>query len=323
MPVDPIITQQGPRFPEDPRRGDVGARRRRLEAEYIDVMERFFPPRISPATTLERSVPNAYGGPPVPIRIFQPPGATTGGVFVYFFGGAWWLRSYNAPDVLDRCAHIAVQAGVTVVEVDYPLAPENPYPAAIDAGESVIQWLLTDRHGLDVEATRIALGGFSAGGNIAAALTLRLTERLPDWRIATLILEAPVLDATQRHYTPYAAPPGEFEQTRQDLAAAVQLYIQDRVTVEHPHVSPLLSEDLSAFPPTHILVGEYDILAPEAQAFAGRLLDSGVEVVSLTFSGQTHLTHALTTISAAARAWRAHVVSALLPLGWDANALRP
>lgn len=248
------------------------------------------------------------------LRVFTPAGDGPLPVLVYFFGGAWWLRTFDAADIMDACAHIAGSAGVIVVEVDYRLAPEHPYPAAVDDGEAVVRWLAGSAADLGCDPRRIAVGGQSSGANIAAALCLRLRDRQGP-AVGLQVLEVPVLDLTRSRQSDDGLEP--FVSDDDGLARAIGYYLGEGGRATDPIVSPLLAADLTGLPPALILAAELDPLRAEAMDYAERLREAGVEAVAATYTGQVHLTPSLRTLVRSGRAWRDQVAQAVREWAWD------
>ncbi|MGP3534149.1 alpha/beta hydrolase [Microbacterium sp. RD1] len=253
----------------------------------------------------------------IPIRIFRPIGASAPlPAVLYFFGGAYWMRSYETEDMLALCRRLAIEANAVVVEIDYALAPENPYPAALNEGMAVLRWMAGSggaSHGIDAE--RLAVGGISSGGGIAASLTLLARDcDGPDIRLQ--ILEVAAVDASFS-LTEHPSP----EASDEEIAAIVELqdfYFPDGVRDGDVYAVPSRAENLTGLPPALIISAEYDAIRPAGEAYAVRLRDAGVPCVSVVYGGQVHFSPALPTISAGPRAWRAQIAEAVRGLHRDA-----
>jgi len=225
-------------------------------------------------------------GQPLRVRVFFPPG--TGAkkpVLVYLHGGGWVILSPETHAKLTK--QLCVSAGVVVVSVDYRLAPEHPYPAALDDCVAAFRWVRENAARVGGDGRRIFLGGDSAGGNLTAATTLRLlaiAERPPT---ANLMI-CPVTDLDLALDSPSARKFGPGDLVLDD--AMMRFFCESyapRATWANPFVSPLRG-DLSKFPPTCVLVGTIDPLYDDGVAFAQRLLGSGVETTILSYPGMPH-----------------------------------
>jgi acetyl esterase len=239
---------------------------------------------------------------PVPVRVYRPDDETGGPVATYFHGAGWVAGDLDSHDTV--CRDIAASSGVTVVNVDYRLAPEHLFPAAHDDCLGVARRLLTDGAGLDVDPTRVAVMGDSAGGNMAAAAAQQL--RGVGTGIAHQVLIFPVMDAAGVGATDSYRKFGEgYFLTERDMAYFVRVYGGDH-DLRDPRLSPLRAADLSGLPPATIVTAEYDPLRDEGEEYAQRLEAAGVKVTLRRFDGQVHpfiLLGGLVDDANVARAW--------------------
>ncbi|MGH8189111.1 MAG: alpha/beta hydrolase, partial [Steroidobacteraceae bacterium] len=214
----------------------------------------------------------------VPARLYRP--ATDAwppsSMVVFLHGGGWSMGDLECYDFFMR--DLCVRSGASILSVEYRLAPEHKYPAALDDGLAAVRWAtsLTRAHAGD--AARVAVMGDSAGGNLAAVIARRLhiEGRI---RLAGQLLLYPMLDVSQ----PHAAYPsrmrygdGEYLLTRESIDTAATWYLDGIGRRDDPDVSPLLVEDLSMLPETVIVIGGHDPLLDEARLYAERLLAAGV-----------------------------------------------
>lgn len=215
----------------------------------------------------------------VPVRIYEHAGPPTG-LVVYFHGGGWSIGSIGMMDNIAR--ELAHGAGAAVVSVGYRLAPENPYPAGLDDCERVTRWAVDNLDRFGVAPGRVAVAGESAGGNLAAAVTLRLRDSgtMP---LCAQVMLYPVVDIGAADYPSRAAFPME-----RGLGEAWAMYGGGRDIDGDPYAAPILAEDLSGLPPALIVVAGCDALRDEGRAYAARLRAAGVEVEDICCAGQPH-----------------------------------
>lgn len=227
----------------------------------------------------------------IPARFYEPH-RTAGtdaplGLLVYFHGGGWVLGDLETHDAL--CRLLCEQAGVAVLNVDYRLAPEHPFPAAVDDAVGAFRWAHANAERLGVDPARIAVGGDSAGGNLAAVIAQQAVAARRDGGDgsgdndraspvpAYQLLFAPVTDlaARSRSYTLFGS--GYFL-TAAQMAWYAGHYLADPDDAFDPRVSPLRAEDLTGLPPAYVAVGGFDVLRDEVVAYATRMREAGVRV---------------------------------------------
>ena len=226
----------------------------------------------------------AADGHPVPVRVFVPEQALRG-IAVYVHGGAWVIGSIAESATLIR--RLAAGSGYVVVAVDYRLAPEHPYPAALLDTDAVVRWAAQRRqaYALGADAPLVLIGD-SAGGNLATVAARRARDRGgPD--IALQVLVYPVTNADTATGS-YLDPDNQLLVTRNAMVWAWDRYVPDAAMRRLPDVSPLLADDLAGMPPTVVIAAGYDPLHDEGLAYADRLRQAGVEVDHLEHPDQMH-----------------------------------
>jgi acetyl esterase len=227
----------------------------------------------------------ATGAGDVPVRIYRPHGDAPLPVVVFLHGGGHVLGDLDSHDGLAR--GLADGARCVVVSVDYPLAPEHKFPAALDASHAAIGWVVENADALGVDPARLAVAGDSAGGNLAAAATLK-ARAANGPRIGFQLLIYPDLDfrRTNRSITEFAGKWGNV--TREGQQWFMEHYLTDGSERLDPLVSPLLEPDLSGLPPAFIVTAEYDALRDEGEQYGERLAAAGVPVVVKRYDGMIH-----------------------------------
>jgi acetyl esterase len=231
----------------------------------------------------DRTVPGADG--PLRARVYVPLSApaTNAPGLVFFHGGGWVVGSIESHDRV--CRALARRAGVVVVSVDYRLAPEHPFPAAPKDAIAATRWVLANAPSLGVDAARVAVGGDSAGGNLAAvvAQALRDDERRPAFQL----LVYPATDLT-RALPSHALFRDGYFLGKDATDWYIGHYVRDRRDETDPLASPLFAADFSRLPPALVLIGGFDPLRDEGRAYAEKMRAAGVKVELDCTAGQVH-----------------------------------
>ncbi len=232
-------------------------------------------PQVHRTETL--SVPGREG--PIEVLAYWPDDAPQG-ILVYLHGGGWVAGSAGSFDALSRT--LAKRSNCTVLNVDYRLAPDHPFPAGLHDAEDVLRWAAARRGELAHPGAALMVGGDSAGGNLAAVASLALGKELD---IALQVLFYPVIgdDFETPSYREFAE--GQ-SLTRGDMQWFFKHYAP-RAQWSDPRVTPIHA-DAKGAPPAWIAAAEYDVLRSEGEAYARHLADAGVPVESKTWAGLGH-----------------------------------
>ena len=241
------------------------------------------PPEV--ARVRELVAPGPHGA--IPLRLYRPLGSQPDAVLpvlVYYHGGGWVIGDLDTHDTL--CRELANGAGCAVVSVDYRLGPEQPFPAAPDDCLAATRWVHANAAGLQLDAARLAVGGDSAGGNLAAVVALAARES-GDLPVAFQLLIYPATD--QRRTSPSHTENGQgYLLTRDTMDYFTGHYIADPAQLGDWRASPGSHPDHSGLPPALVLTAGYDPLRDEGQAYAERLTAAGNRATYVCFSRQIH-----------------------------------
>jgi acetyl esterase len=219
----------------------------------------------------------------VPVRVYEPQEEPTG-LLVYMHGGAHHVGSVAIMDNLAR--ELTHATGAVVVSVEYRLAPENPFPAGLDDSEAVTRWALANTARFGLPANRVVVAGESAGGSLAAGVTLRLRDD-PDVRLAGQLLIYPTVDdgttplPSREQFAGLTMPEGDMEWIWASYSGGRDLR-------GDPFAAPLHAESLAGLPPALVVLGGCDFLRDEGRMYAEKLRADGVEVTDVLFPGQIH-----------------------------------
>jgi len=240
---------------------------------------------VQPADPADRIVTEDVDADGIPVRIYRREEATgPEPVLVFYHGGGYIACGIASHDRL--CHRLARQARCAIVSVDYRLAPEHVFPAAVDDARAALAWVAANgaRHGLDTG--RIAVGGDSAGGSLATVAAIRardeggpaLSHQLLFYPGTDLVGDTPSRREFSRGYF--------LDEDFSELC--VSAYIPDRADRAHPWASPLLAKDLARLPPATVITAECDPLRDEGAAYADRLRQAGVDAGYTVYPGVFH-----------------------------------
>ncbi|MET0336065.1 MAG: alpha/beta hydrolase [Rhizobacter sp.] len=241
------------------------------------------PPPVEVAAVSERQIDSASG--PLTLRVYHPAPQERRPVIVFFHGGGFVLGDLDTHDGLARALTLA--CGAVVVSVAYPLAPEHKFPAGVDAAYEATAWVARHAAELGADGSRLAVAGDSAGGNLAAVVSLKARDA-GDLRIAHQLLIYPDLDFRRNNESiqAYAGQYGNISREMQHWF--MNHYLTSEAQKLDPHVSPLLAPDLRGLAPAHIVTAEYDALRDEGEAYGERLREAGVPVTVKRYDGMIH-----------------------------------
>ncbi|AYQ42125.1 esterase [Burkholderia aenigmatica] len=216
---------------------------------------------------------------------------------VYAHGGGWCLGTLELYD--NPCRALANATQCVVLSVDYRLAPEHPFPVPLEDFCDALDWVFREAGALGLDPARIAVGGDSAGGNLAAAACLVARERSGP-AIAHQLLLYPPLDASMSA-TSYRTCGQGYYLTQEIMRVCFDLYLADADDGSSPGVSPLRAASFEGLPPATLLACEYDPVRDDAQAYAERLREAGVPADCVVLPGMIHACIHMVGVTPAAR----------------------
>jgi acetyl esterase/lipase len=262
---------------EEARRADLAA-----------IQEDAAPPEPV-AEVVEERIPGPDGAD-LPIRVFRPSTETPLPALLYFFGGGWVVGELDTCDAI--CRRLANGSGCAIVTVGYRLAPEHRFPAAVEDCYAAARWLGDHGARLGLDPARLAVGGDSAGGNLAAVVAQLARERGgPPLRFQLLVY--PVTD-----HLPDTASMRDNDDpyffNRRSAAWYWSHYLTSEYEASSPLASPLKAADLAGLPPALVITAELDPLCDEGEAYAERLRAAGVPVELTRYDGMIHGFFAMT-----------------------------
>jgi acetyl esterase len=280
MPLHPLSRTMLDEFSRLKPLEEVGVEEGRRQMVEL---ARMLPPGPSVAHVEDRFLPGEAGD--IPIRVYYPGAHGPFPILVFFHGGGWVLGNLDSSDAV--CRVLANAARCLVVSVNYRHGPEHKFPAAPHDAYAATEWISRNARTFEGDPARLAVGGGSAGGNLAAVTALMARDRgAPDIRFQLLIV--PV--------TNYAFDTASYEEnaegyglTRSTMRWFWKHYLNSETDGANPYASPLRAPSLGGLAPAFVLTAEYDPLRDEGASYAQRLREAGVPVIYKSYAGMTHM----------------------------------
>jgi acetyl esterase len=267
------------------RAGDLptGLTPQELRIVYETNRLTLLPEKPAVAVTYTLSIPSDFG--PIPARFYRATkDAKTCPLLVYFHGGGFMLGTLALYDT--ACRRLALAGDCAVLSVDYRLAPETIFPGAVLDAYQATRWAAANAKLLNIDPAKLAVGGDSAGGNLAAVVSQMALDS-GDFTVAFQALIYPMTDQS-REYPSYERNESGYMLTRKALHWFMDNYIPDHADRLDPRASPMLRPSLLGLPPALVISGEFDPLVDENKAYADRLIEAGVPCEHVCFPGMIH-----------------------------------
>ncbi|MFC2947609.1 alpha/beta hydrolase [Virgibacillus sediminis] len=242
--------------------------------------------RVQVHAVEDRTVPTFEAD--IPVRIYTPKDKGSYPILMYFHGGAFFSGNLESHDEIVR--PIAMESGYKVISVDYRLAPEHPYPAALEDCYNVTKWVAEHKEELNWDGEHLAVAGDSSGGNLAAAISLMARDR-KEFTITNQVLYYPSLDLDfidESRYPSLTENSKGYGLETDALPEFNSFYLSGGADPNDPLVSPIKEENLKNLPPALVITAEHDPLRDEGELFADNLRKSGVHVETKRYKGAVH-----------------------------------
>lgn len=220
----------------------------------------------------------------IPVRIYTPNNKNNLPIVIYSHGGGWIGGSIDTHDAV--CRKLSSRSGCIVISVGYRLAPENPFPAALDDVYNVVLWAYKNADTIGGSKEFIVLAGDSAGGNLSAAAAM-LDRDKKGSHVNCQVLIYPATDIYNINNKPWTYVPN-LTLSKEDIEKYVSLYVPKKEDRKNPYVSPLLADNFTGLPPALIITAEIDPLRNEGESYGYKLRESGCSVIISRYKGVPH-----------------------------------
>jgi len=283
MPLDPIVKGflDQMKAMGGPKMSEAGAPAGR--EQFNGLMQLVGPKDVAIGKVQNLSVPSKAGG--VPIRVYTPVAAGQEAMpaLIYFHGGGWVIGNIDSHDGL--CRLMANEGGFRVIAVEYRLAPEHKYPAALDDALAALTWIASNASEIGVDANRLAVGGDSAGGALAAICAQYAKAKgIP---LDAQMLLFPVTQIGEQTGSLKEFAVGYFLE-KETLDWFYDCYLPADADKNDPRISPLRARDFSGLPQAYVMLGGFDPLHDEGMQYADKLRAAGVKVTVADYSDMVH-----------------------------------
>lgn len=225
-------------------------------------------------------------GGEIPLRIYTPEGSGPFPMLIYFHGGGWVLGNLDTRN--NTCHFLSTAAGCIVISADYRLAPKHKFPSAVEDAYAATLWAAGHAGGINGDASRIAVAGDSAGGNLAAVVCLMAQDRgTPP--LVLQVLAYPATNLATLETDSYRNFAKGYGLTKSHIRWFRKQYLADEKDRKNPYASPLLADNLSKVPPALVLTAEFDVLRDEGESYVKRLREAGVSARFIRYADRGHM----------------------------------
>ena len=279
MPIDPKLRAHLDSLPPAPPLDQVTPDLLRSRIAQIIAGLNF--PDLPQVPARDAHIPGPAGN--IPVRIYQPETFGPAPVIVHFHGGGWVVGSLDTHDPF--CRYLSDLSRAVIISVDYRLAPEHKFPAAIEDAEAATRWALAHAAELGGNPRHVFVSGDSAGGNLATAVAQLLPKKAG---LRGQILLFPVTDTVPANYPSYVKNAKGYGLERANMEWFLDQYLDSPASRKDLRAAPILAKALAKLPPALIMTGEYDVLRDEGMLYSVRLREAGVDVTHFHFSDMHH-----------------------------------
>ncbi len=279
MPMDPKLRAHLDSLPPAPPLDQLTPAL--LRARVTQILDSLSFPDLPQLPARNAQIPGPAGS--IPIRIYQPAAQDPAPVIVHFHGGGWVVGSLDTHDPF--CRYLSALTNAIIVSVDYRLAPEHKFPAAVKDAEAAARWVLAHAAELGGDPMHVFVSGDSAGANLAAVAAQLLGKNAG---LSGQVLLFPVADTAPENYPSYSENATGCGLERPQMLWYLNQYLEGDDQREDFRAAPIIAKDLAGLPPALVMTGEYDVLRDEGMLYSARLRAAGVDVTHFHFREMHH-----------------------------------
>lgn len=221
----------------------------------------------------------------IPVRIYTPEGGAKLPIVIYSHGGFWIGGNLDTHDSI--CRKLSQNTNAIIISADYHLAPENPFPAAVNDVYNILQWTSKNAGSINGDEKHIAVAGDSSGGNLSAAASLMSRDKNGP-HIACQVLIYPSTNIYELNSKSWSYFANDFNLSKEDMEKYISLYVPKKEDRKNPYASPLLAKDFNNLPDALVITAEIDPLRDEGEAYANKLKEAGIQAEVTRYKGVTH-----------------------------------
>lgn len=221
----------------------------------------------------------------IPVRIYTPVDGDILPIIIYSHGGSWIAGNLDTHD--NVCRKLSQNTKAIVISIDYRLAPENPFPLALDDVYNVLQWTNKNAKSINGDENHIAVVGDSAGGNLSAAVCLMAKDKNGP-KVTCQVLIYPSTNLYELNTKSWSDFSNDFNISKEEMEKYISLYVPQKEDRKNPYVSPLLGNEFKQLPDALVITAEIDPLRDEGEAYFNKLNEAGIKSKIIRYNGVTH-----------------------------------
>ena len=222
----------------------------------------------------------------IPVRIYTPEGEDNFPIIIYSHGGSWIAGNLDTHD--NVCRKLAQNTKAIVISINYRLAPENPFPSALNDVYNILEWTCQNANSINGNEKQIALAGDSAGGNLSAAVSLMARDKKGPNITCQVLIIYPSTNIYELNSSSWSYFANDFNLSPEEMEEYISLYVPRKEDRKNPYASPLLANDFKELPDTLVITAEIDPLRDDGESYGNKLKDAGIATDVIRINSVPH-----------------------------------